>query len=83
MIEVFCIASTVIFIGMIIVIIVVASNTSKSMNNARESYEQISAQIRKENDKLEEFIAEQSVVSDEDDEEEDDDEYEDDEEDYE
>ena len=58
----------------VISIIVLIWIVVKDSSQPTVSYDQISAQIRKENDKLEEFIAEQSVVSDEDDEEEDDEE---------
>ena len=67
--EVFCIAFAVIMIVMIIIICIVARNMSQPTVN----YDQIRAQIQKENDKLEEFIAEQSMVSDEDDDEDDED----------
>lgn len=63
--EVFCIACVVIMIVMIIVIGIVAKNSSHPTVN----YDQIRAQIQKENAKLDEFISEQSTVSDEDDEE--------------
>lgn len=60
--EVFCIACILIMIVMIIVIGIVAKNMSQPTVN----YDQIRAQIQKENAKLDELIAEQ----DEDDEEE-------------
>ena len=72
--EVFCIACTVIMIVMIIVIIVVASNMNKSANNATKSYEQLSAQIQKENDKLEQMLAENDEDEDEDEDDDDDEE---------
>ena len=54
----------------IIAIIVCIGIVVKNGSQPTVNYDQIRAQIQKENDKLDEFISEQSMVSDEDDEEE-------------
>ena len=54
----------------IIAIIVCIGIVVKNSSQPTVNYDQIRAQIQKENAKLDEFISEQSVVSDEDDEEE-------------